>query len=60
MIADPASFAVGRLAHRLSAGYYAFLVAHHVAANPKAINSLPPSKSLGADLTGEISGRTRR
>ena len=40
--------AVSRTAQRLASGYYAFLVAQLVAANPQSINSLPP------DPTGEI------
>jgi hypothetical protein len=40
--------AVSRTAQRLASGYYAFLVAQLVAANPKSINSLPP------DPTGEV------
>jgi hypothetical protein len=46
--------AVSRTAQRLASGYYAFVVAHLVAANPKSINSLPPAKGLGADPIGEI------
>ena len=46
--------AVSRTAQRLASGYYAFLVAQLVAANPHSINSLPPAKALGADPTGEI------
>jgi hypothetical protein len=39
---------VSQTARRLASGYYAFLVAQLVAANPKSINSLPPRP------TGEI------
>src|SRR5271154_7063991 len=46
--------AVSRTAQRLASGYYAFLVAHSVAVNPRSINSLPPAKSIGADPIGEI------
>jgi len=46
--------AVSRTAQRLASGYYAFLVAQLVAANPKSINSLPPAKGLGMDPSGEI------
>jgi hypothetical protein len=46
--------AVSQTAQRLASGYYAFLVAQLVAANPHSINSLPPAKALGADPTGEI------
>jgi hypothetical protein len=46
--------AVSRTAQRLASGYYAFLVAQLVAANPHSINSLPPPKALGQDPTGEI------
>jgi hypothetical protein len=46
--------AVSRTAQRLASGYYAFLVAQHIAANPNSINSLPPAKALGQDPTGEI------
>jgi len=46
--------AVSRTAQRLASGYYAFLVAQLVAANPHSINSLPPPKVLGQDPTGEI------
>jgi hypothetical protein len=46
--------AVGRIAQRLASGYYAFLVAHLVAVNPKSINSLPPAKAPGDDPIGEI------
>jgi hypothetical protein len=51
---DPVKFAVGRMAHRLASGYYAFLVGQYVAANPKAINSLPPPTSIGQSPTGDI------
>jgi len=54
MAADPLKLAVGQMAQKLAAGYYAFLVAHLVAVNPKSINSLPPAKALGEDPTGEI------
>jgi hypothetical protein len=46
--------AVSRTAQRLASGYYAFLVAQLVAANPQSINSLPPAKALGEDPVGEI------
>ncbi|MGP0059646.1 MAG: hypothetical protein ACLPID_10210 [Beijerinckiaceae bacterium] len=46
--------AVSRTAQRLASGYYAFLVAQLVAANPQSINSLPPPKALGEDPIGEI------
>ncbi len=46
--------AVSRTAQRLASGYYAFLVAQLVAANPHSINSLPPPKAPGQDPTGEI------
>ena len=46
--------AVSRTAQRLASGYYAFLVAQLVAANPQSINSLPPAKVLGEDPTGEV------
>lgn len=46
--------AVSRTAGRLALGYYAFLVAQYVAANPHSINSLPPAKELGQDPTGEL------
>jgi len=48
------AFDVGRLANRMAQGYYAFLVAQLVAANPQSINSLPPAKALGEDPTGEV------
>jgi hypothetical protein len=35
-------------------GYYAFLVAQLVAANPRSINSLPPANAPGKDPIGEI------
>jgi len=54
MADDHNRLAVSRTAQRLAAGYYAFLVAHLVAVNPQSINSLPPSKILGEDPTGEI------
>jgi hypothetical protein len=54
MAINPQRIAVGRMAQRLASGYYAFLVAHLVAVNPKSINSLPPAKVLGDDPTGEI------
>jgi hypothetical protein len=44
----PSTLAVSQTARRLASGYYAFLVAQLVAANPKSINSLPPHP------TGEI------
>ncbi len=46
--------AVSRTAQRLASGYYAFLVAQLVAANPRSIYSLPPAKALGEDPTGEV------
>lgn len=46
--------AVSRLAHRLSDGYYAFVVANYVAANPMSINSLPPAVSAGGNPTGRL------
>src|SRR4051812_7946337 len=46
--------AVSRTAGRLALGYYAFLVAQYVAANPHSINALPPAKELGQDPIGEI------
>jgi hypothetical protein len=54
MAVDPVKLAVGRMAHHLADGYYAFLVAHLVAVNPVSINSLPRAKALGLDPTGEI------
>jgi hypothetical protein len=48
------ALAVSITARRLSAGYYAFLVAHLVAVNPQSINVLPPPKAPGDDPTGEI------
>ena len=54
MAIDPKRLTVGRMAQRLASGYYAFLVAHLVAVNPKSINSLPPAKVLGEDPIGEI------
>jgi hypothetical protein len=54
MAINAEQLAVGRMAQRLGSGYYAFLVAHFVAVNPKSINSLPPEKVLGEDPTGEI------
>jgi hypothetical protein len=54
MVIDPARAAVGHLAQRLAAGYYSFLVAHHVAVNPNSINLLPPAKAKGQDPEGEI------
>lgn len=54
-MADAANMlAVSRTAQRLASGYYAFLVAHLVAANPVSINSLPPADLLGEDPVGEI------
>jgi hypothetical protein len=35
------------MAHRLATGYYAFLVAHHVAVNPQSINSLSLAHPTG-------------
>jgi len=46
--------AVIRTASRLASGYYAFLVAQHVAANPHSINSLREPQVFGQDPTGEI------
>jgi hypothetical protein len=54
MAVDPTRLAVGRMAQHLVSSYYAFLVGHLVAVNPKSINSLPPAKVLGEDPTGEI------
>jgi hypothetical protein len=54
MTSDPKRLAVARLARHLASGYYAFLVAHLVAVNPKSINSLPPAKIPGTNPTGEI------
>jgi len=54
MAVDPKRLVVGGMAQHLASGYYAFLVAHLVAVNPRSINSLPPAKALGADPTGEI------
>jgi len=54
MYAASDMLAVSQTAQRLASGYYAFLVAQHVAANPKSINSLPPAKTLGEDPTGEV------
>jgi hypothetical protein len=54
MAADPKRLAVGRLAQNLASGYYAFVVAHLVAVNPRSINSLPPAKALGRDPEGEL------
>jgi hypothetical protein len=54
MAVDPIKLAVGRMAQRLASGYYAFLVAHLVAVNPKSINSGPRAKVSGKDPTGEI------
>jgi len=45
---------VSRTAHRLTQGYYSFVVAHYVAVNPFAINLLPPAKALGSNPTGEL------
>jgi hypothetical protein len=45
---------VSRMAHRLSQGYYSFVVAHYVAVNPFAINLLPPAKVRGSNPTGEL------
>lgn len=46
--------AVSRTAGQLALGYYAFLVAQYVAANPQSINSLPPAEEFGRDPVGEI------
>lgn len=46
--------AVSQTAHRLASGYYAFLVAQFVAANPQSINMLPPSRHPEEDPVGEI------
>jgi hypothetical protein len=46
--------AVSGLAHRLSDGYYAFVVANYVAANPMSINSLPPAVSARGHPTGRL------
>jgi hypothetical protein len=54
MTVDHKRLAVSELARDLAAGYYAFLVAHHVAANPISINALPPLKGLGMNPTGQI------
>lgn len=54
MAVDPVKLAVAKMAHRLSDGYYSFLVAHLVAVNPQSINSLPRAKVLGGSQTGEI------
>ena len=51
------AFDVGRLANRMAQGYYAFLVAQLVAANPQSINSLPPAKALGEDLPARSSAK---
>ena len=50
MAVDPARLALGRRAQQLAEGYYSFLVAHHVASNPRAENLL----RLGPDGGGEI------
>jgi hypothetical protein len=50
MAIDPLRLTVGRMAQHLSSGYYAFLMAHLVAVNPKSISSLPPAMYP----TGEI------
>lgn len=39
--------AVARMAQHLATGYYAFVVAHHVAVNPVSINSLSPAYPTG-------------
>jgi hypothetical protein len=54
MSVDPIRLAVGQMAQQLASGYCAFLVGHLVAVNPQSINSLPPTKVLGEDPTGEI------
>lgn len=54
MAVDPIKLAVAQMAHRLSDGYYSFLVAHLVAVNPVSINSLPTAKVLGQNPTGDI------
>jgi hypothetical protein len=41
-----------RLVRRLSDGYYAFVVANYVAANPKSVNSAPHAVSAGGNPTG--------
>ena len=54
MTAPSDMLAVSRTAQRLAYGYYAFLVAQLVAANPHSINSLPPANAPGEDPIGEI------
>ncbi|OXC78249.1 hypothetical protein [Caballeronia sordidicola] len=54
MTDDPKKLAVAQLARDLAAGYYAFAVAHYVAANPLPINTLPPAEDLGKNPTGRI------
>ncbi|MCK1383649.1 hypothetical protein [Bradyrhizobium sp. 21] len=52
---DPTNMlAVSRTAGRLASGYYAFLVAQYVAANPLSINALPPNGELGQSPIGKI------
>lgn len=50
----PELLSVSRTAGRLASGYYAFLVAQSVAANPLSINSLREPQVFGQDPTGEI------
>jgi predicted nucleotidyltransferase len=45
---------VSKMATDLASGYLAVAVGHHVAIDPRAINLLPPAKSLGNDPVGEI------
>jgi hypothetical protein len=47
MTVNPRKLAVARMAHHLATGYYAFVVAHHVAVNPQSINSLSPAHPTG-------------
>ena len=54
MTLDSARILVSKRSQRLADGYYAFLVAHLVAVNPKSINSLPPSTRIGEDPIGQI------
>ncbi len=54
MTLEERSRAVSGLAHRLSDGYHAFVVANYVVANPMSINSLPPAVSAGGHLTGRL------
>lgn len=51
---DPARIVVAELARQLANGYYAFVVAHLVAVNPKSINSLPDNGPPGRDPEGEL------